>query len=47
MNKDSSTPINTFLDEGVAGGKVLNDVLILNVVQFNDQMLVGLEEILV
>lgn len=47
VNKNSSTAIKAFLNEGIAGGEMLNHVLILNIVHLNDQMPVGCEEVLI
>lgn len=47
VNKNSSTAIEAFLNEGIAGGEVLNNVLILNIVHLNDQVPVGCEEVFI
>ena len=45
MYQHSSTAIKPFLYEGIASREVLKDVLILHVVNFDDEVLVALEEI--
>ena len=47
MDKDAATTIETFLDEGIAAGKVLDDVFIFHVVNFHHVMLEIDEEIVV
>jgi hypothetical protein len=45
VNKNASIlRVKTFLDEGICGCKVLEQVLIFDIVNINKQMLVGLEE---
>ena len=44
MNQDSSATRKTLADEGITGGEVLQDILVLHVVQLNHQMLVRLEQ---
>ena len=47
MNQDSSPPRQSISDEEIRSGKVLQDVLVVDVVHLDDQMLVGLEEVLI
>lgn len=43
MHQHSSTPIKPLLYKAIARGKVLYDVFILDVVDFNDKVFVALE----
>lgn len=45
MNQYTSSPIKSLLDEGIAGGKMLNDIFVLHVIDFDDVVLVIQEEI--
>ena len=47
VNQDSSATRETIADEGITGGEMLQDILVLHVVQLDHQMLVRLEELLV
>ena len=47
MDKDTSAPIKTFLDEGIAGGEVLDDVFIVDVVHLDDVMCEIAEQVVV
>ena len=47
MNQDSTATCKALADERIAGGKVLQDILVFDIVQLDHQMLVRLEELLV
>ena len=47
MNKHAATTIEAFLYEGIAAGKVFDDVFIFHVVHFHDMMFEVGEEIVV
>ena len=47
MNQNPSTAIETVLDEGITGGEMLEDILISDIVQLDNEMFVGREEVLV
>ena len=44
MNEDPSPAIEPLLDEGVAAGEMLEDVVIVHVIDWDDVMLEVLEE---
>lgn len=43
MNQDASTAIKPFLDKGVAGGEMLDDVVVIHVIDLDD-VVVEMEE---
>ena len=45
MNQDTSSPIKPLLYEGIAGGKILNDIFVFHVIDFDDVVPVIHEEI--
>ena len=47
MNKHAATTIETFLDEGIAAGEVVDDIFIFHVVDFHHMMFEVGEEIIV
>ena len=46
MNKHAATTIETFLDEGIAAGEVVDDIFIFHVVDFHHMMFEVGEEII-
>lgn len=44
MHKDATSAIQAFLDESIAGRKVLNDIDMLIIVDINNKMLISLEQ---
>ena len=47
MNQYTSSPIKPLLDEGIAGGKMLNNVLVFHVIDLDDVVLEVHEEIII
>lgn len=47
MNQDASTAIEPFLDKGVAGGEMLDDVVVFHVIDLDDVVLVIEEEVVI
>ena len=45
MYQDSAATIESFLYESIAGREMLKDILVLDVIYFDNKMLVALEEI--
>ena len=45
MNQYTSSPIEPLLDESIAGGKMLNDIFIFHVIDFDNVVQVINEEI--
>lgn len=45
MNQYASSLIKPLLDEGIAGGKMLNDIFVIDVIDFDDVVLVINKEI--
>ncbi len=47
MHEDTTSAFQSFLDEGITGREVLNDVRVLNVVYIDDVMLETFEQSLI
>ena len=47
MNQHACSPIEPLLDESVAGGKMLNDVLVFHVINLDDVVLEVEEELFI
>ena len=47
MDQYTSSSIKSLLDEGVAGGKILNDILVIDVIDLDDIVLEIEEEMIV
>lgn len=47
MDEDPTSAFQPFLDEGITGGKMLDDVRIFDVVYIDDMMLEALEQSLI
>ena len=47
MNQYASSPVKPLLDEGIAGVKVLDDIFVFHVIDFDDVVLEIHEEIIV
>ena len=47
MDQYTSSSIKSLLDEGVAGGKMRNDVLVIDVINLDDVVLIIEEEMIV
>lgn len=47
MNQYTSSTVKPLLDEGIAGGKMFNDVLVFHVIQLDDVVLEIEEEMII
>lgn len=47
MNQDASAAIKPFLDKGVAGGEMLDDVVVFHVIDLDDVVLEIEEEMVI
>ena len=45
MNEDATSPFKAVPNEGVTGGDMLQDILIVHIIDLYHKMLVGLEQI--